>query len=142
MTVELSAEDEARVVAAIADAERGNSGEVRVHLVRAGQAEPLLDARRWFFELGMQHTAADTGVLLYVAVGDRTAAIFAGGALHSTVPPSRWQAVIDAVTAGYGAGRPGDGLCDGLNRVGGILREVLPGDDAAGNELPDVVTTA
>ncbi len=140
MTDRLEADAEQRVVAAIAAAERDNRGEVRVHIERRGRGPGLQRARRWFFELGMHRTAADTGVLLYVAVGDRQAAVFAGGALHAEVEPARWQAVIDAVTAGYGAGRPADGLCDGLARIGEILREALPGDDVHGNELPDAVS--
>ena len=140
MSIRLDNAGEARVVAAIAAAEAGNRGEVRVHIERRSPASPLMSARRWFFELGMHQTATDTGVLLYVATGDRRAAVFAGGALHAEVEPERWQAVVDAVTAGYGAGRPADGLCDGLARVGDILRAALPGEDVHGNELPDAVT--
>lgn len=140
MSDSLDTEGEKRVVAAIAAAEESNQGEVRVHIERRGQGPALQRARRWFFELGMHRTAADTGVLLYVATGDRQAAVFAGGALHAEVEPTRWQAVIDAVTAGYAAGRPADGLCDGLARIGEILREALPGEDVHGNELPDAVS--
>lgn len=138
----LSPADEARVVDAIRAAEAGNRGEVRVHVERRCGDSALGAARRWFFELDMHRTAADTGVLIYVAHADRQAAVFAGGALHAEVAPAEWQAVIDAVIAGYRAGRPADGLCDGLARVGDILRAALPGEDIAGNELPDAISTA
>lgn len=140
MSLALSSDGEKRVVAAIAAAEAGNRGEVRVHIERRAKAPPLQSARRWFFELGMHRTAADTGVLLYVATGSRKVAVFAGGALHAEVEPQRWQATVDAVTAGYSAGRPADGLCEGLARIGEILREALPGEDVHGNELPDAVS--
>lgn len=140
MGARLDARGEARVVAQIRAAEAGNLGEVRVHIEDRSKAPPLPSARRWFFELGMHRTAADTGVLLYVALDRRAAAVFAGGALHGSAEPARWQAVVDAVTAGYGAGRPVDGLCDGLEIIGELLRDALPGHDVHGNELPDAVS--
>lgn len=142
MGAKLDAADERRVVEAIRAAEADNRGEVRVHIERRSAAPPLASARRWFFELGMHRTAADTGVLLYVGLKARAAAVFAGGALHAEVEPERWQAAIDAVVAGYRDGRPADGLCDGLARVGEILRHALPGEDTHGDELPDAVSTS
>lgn len=142
MAAKLDAADEARVVEAIRAAEIGNRGEVRVHIEQRSLAPPLESARRWFFELDMHRTAADTGVLLYVGLQARTAAVFAGGALHAEVEPAQWQAVVDAVTRGYADKRPADGLCDGLGLIGEIMRAALPGEDIHGNELPDAVTVS
>jgi uncharacterized membrane protein len=34
------------------------------------------------------------------------------------------------------------GLCAALEQIGEVLREHVPGEDVAGNELPDAVTTS
>jgi uncharacterized membrane protein len=132
---------EAALVAAIRDAERGNRGEVRVHLERrcpGGNA--LHRARELFHKLGMPATRDDTGVLLYVAVEDRKAAVFAGAGIHGAAREGFWQQVVDAVAQGYRRGEPVGGLVEALGRIGTLLREHAPGEDMAGNELPDEVS--
>jgi uncharacterized membrane protein len=133
----------AELVKAIDGAERGNRGEVRVHLERrCPHPEPLERARELFGKLGMQRTRDDTGVLLYVATEDHRVAVFAGKGIHGAAEEGFWQGVADAVAAGYRAGEPVRGLRDALERIGAILRKHAPGDDAAGNELPNTVTTS
>jgi len=132
-----------RLVAAIGRAEYGSSGEVRLHVERScpDGMEPLERARALFGELGMRRTAEDTGVLLYVAVDDRRASVFAGQGIHDAVEHSVWQSVADEVARGFREEQPVEGLESALERVGDILREEMPeDDDVHGNELPDEVT--
>ena len=136
----LGKEEEARVVAAIKGAEAGNRGEVRVHIERTCAVAALERARALFAELRMVGTAEATGVLLYVAVDDRKAAVFAGSGIHGAEEPVFWQRVIDAVADGFRRGKAVDGLVDALGAIGDLLRRVVPGPDTAGNELPDEVT--
>jgi uncharacterized membrane protein len=137
----LGQEEEARLVAAIGRAEQGNRGEVRVHLEgRCAEKDALVRAAQLFEKLGMRRTAQDTGVLLYVAVEDRKAAVFAGKGIHGAVQPGFWQEVVDTVAAGYRRGEPAQALVSAVERLGGLLREAVPGEDVAGNELPDAVS--
>lgn len=138
----LTPDAEAAVVEAISAAEAGNHAEVRVHLDRNAPGDPLPSARRRFFELGMHRTRDATGVLLYVALADRRVAVYAGGGVYRHVEPDVWQPVVDAVTAGFGRGDPGGGLCAGLALIGDIVRRAVPGEDPAGDELPNVVSTS
>ncbi len=137
----LSEKDEARLVEAIGRAERGSRGEVGVHVERHCEGGDALRRATSLFEtLGMGKTAAGTGVLLYVALEDRRAAVYAGPGIHGAADPDFWQTVVDAVAAG---GRRGDmlsGLETALERVGGLLLTAAPGEDVAGNELPDRVS--
>ena len=135
----LSKEQKKAVVAAIGAAEQGNRGEGRVELEASARGDALARAKALYDELGMMRTEEDTGVLLYVAVKDRTSAVFAGSGLHGTAEPGFWQEVSDAVAAGFRDGEPGDGLVAALGTVGDLLRELVPGEDRAGNELPDEV---
>lgn len=130
-------------MAAIGRAEQGNRGEVRVHLERRCAGKDALGRAAQLFErLGMRRTAGDTGVLLYVAVEDRKAAVFAGQGLHDAAQPGFWQEVVDIVAAGYQRGEPAQELVSAVERIGELLRTAVPGEDPHGNELPDVVSGA
>jgi uncharacterized membrane protein len=130
------------LVAAIGKAERGNRGEVRLHLEDGCPGKALDRAREIFAGLKMHQTRDDTGVLLYVATGARKTAVFAGAGIHGQAEPDFWQAVADAVADGFRRDAPVEGLLTALERIGEILREHAPGDDEAGNELPNQVTTS
>ena len=140
----LASEHERAVVAAIQAAEKGNRGEVRVHLEqRCPQGRGAIDRTKEIFHaLGMDKTRDSTGVLLYVAVDDHKTAVFAGAGIFGATEPGFWQSVSDAVASGAKRGALHEGLVDALARVGELLRKHVPGDDAAGNELPDEVTTS
>lgn len=126
---------------AIAEAESGNRGEVRVHIEEFCAGDPLERAGEIFAELDMNETTEDTGVLLYVATVDRACAVFAGSGIHGARDPEFWQEVADAVAGGYRRGDPLAGIEMALLEVGQVLRERVPGEDSAGDELPNAVTT-
>jgi uncharacterized membrane protein len=131
-----------RVAAAITEAERGSLGEVRVQLDACCDGEPLDRARACFFALGMDRTAHGTGVLLYAAVESRKAAVWAGEGLHAAAAPGFWDTVLDALVEGEAKAGLAEGLVSALTRIGALLRERFPGEDSAGNELPDDVGSA
>jgi uncharacterized membrane protein len=125
---------------AIEAAELGHRGEIRVHLERRYPGDgPTGRAAALFAELGMNRTRDGTGVLLYVAEGDRKVAVFAGPGVYETREPAHWAAVCDAVAAGYRDGDRVGGLTRGLAMIGDVLRKVVPGEDDAGDELPNEV---
>jgi uncharacterized membrane protein len=139
----IGARDEARLLEAIRRAEQGSRGEVIVHVEhRCEGGDALARAARLYQTLGMHQTAADTGVLLYVAVKDRKAAVYAGQGIHGAAEPGFWQTVVDAVAAGCRRGALVAGLESALEHLGGLLRSAAPGEDLAGNELPDRVSQA
>jgi uncharacterized membrane protein len=137
----LKRSERGRVVEAIGRAEGGNRGEVRVHIEPECPAdEPLDRAREVFGELGMHETDEQTGVLLYIADVDHKCAVFAGEGIFETRDPEFWHRVVDEVANGYKRGAPVEGIVHALEEVGAVLREQVPGEDAAGNELPDEVS--
>lgn len=137
----LGSVDEKEVVQAIGEAEKGNRGEVRVHIeARCPGGDPLLRAAELFREQGMERTAEGTGVLLYVAKRDRLAAVYAGPGIHGAAEKEFWQETVNAVAEGFSAGEPARGIVLALDKIGSLLRATVPGDDRSGNELPDEVT--
>jgi hypothetical protein len=132
---------EERLVRAIAEAERGNRGEVRLHVERRCVTAPVLRAQALYRQLGLDQTRDDTAVLLYVAHESRVAALWGGAGIHDHARPEFWRELSESVAQSYSRGHPVDGLCESLERLGELLRDKVPGDDSAGNELPDVVTS-
>ena len=132
------------LTAAIAAAEKGHRGEVRVHLERRcpKRKTPSDRAQELFESFGMHRTQDDTAVLLYVAFDDGRSAVHAGSGVRDAAAPGFWKAVADEIDGGFSIGEPLAGLCAALEQIGEMLREHAPGEDVAGNELPDAVTTS
>ncbi len=129
-------DEEARIVRAVGNAERESRGEVRLCVERRCPVkDPLVRAKALYRIHGLDRTEGDTGVLLYVATRSRVAAVYGGGGVHDEDAP--WTGVTDAVAKGAAAGAMVDGLCEALGVIGEHLRARVPGDDTAGDELPN-----
>ncbi len=133
----------AKLVEMIGEAERDNRGEVRVHIENKCPTEDVLGrAKQLFAKLGMHKTRDDTAVLLYLAIEDRKVAVYAGEGIYGAAQEGFWSGVAAEVAGGFKAGDSLGGLCNALEMVGHLLREHAPGDDSAGDELPNQVTTS
>lgn len=142
MATEMFSElEEQRIVRAIANAERDNRGEVQVRVERRCPGNPLVRAKALYNLAGLAGTQDDTGVLLYIASQSRVSAVYAGAGVHARANATFWQGVSDRVAAGYRSGKPVDGICEALGHIGDLLRQLLPGEDTAGNERPDTLHT-
>jgi uncharacterized membrane protein len=132
------------IAQAITEAEKGHRGEVRVHLERRcpKTMEPAARAAELFESFGMSRTQQDTAVLLYVAFDDGRSAVHAGSGIANAGAPGFWQAVAEQIDRGFSIGEPLAGICAALEQIGEMLREHAAGEDVAGNELPDTVTTS
>ena len=128
---------------AIEAAERGHRGEIHVHLeARYPGDGPLARASALFAELGVDATRDATGVLLYVAERDRKAAVYAGAGVYGARAHDFWREVTTAVADGYARGDRMSGLVRAIAMIGAVLLEASPGQDDAGNELPNEATIA
>ena len=94
----LSAQEEQEIVAAILEAEKFTSGEIRVHIEAAASKDPYERAQEVFHVLKMDNTKHDNGVLIYIAVEDHQFVIFGDKGIDAAVPvlpddlvtPGRW----------------------------------------------------
>jgi uncharacterized membrane protein len=140
--VKLSEADEQAIVRAIANAERENRGEVRVHFeATCPTKDPVARARDLYGKLGLNRTKDDTAVLVYVAHRSKRCAVWSGAGIHPRADAAFWQSVTDAVAMGAKSGQLAQGLVNALKLVGELLRKHVPGRDVSGNELPDSITT-
>jgi uncharacterized membrane protein len=87
-----SEEEKKLIVAAIGEAEKQTSGEVRVYVEsRCRFVDPIDRAAEVFAILKMDRTAAHNAVLIYLAVKDRQLAVFGDQGIHEKVGGAFWQ---------------------------------------------------
>jgi uncharacterized membrane protein len=136
----LSPADLDAVAAAVAEAERGTSGEIRVHLDARCEGDPLARAVELFERLGMTRTARRNGVLIYVAIEDRKLAVLGDAGLHERVGAEYWDRLKRELVAGLREGRSRDGLVAAVRDAGETLARHFPRAPDDGNELNDAVS--
>jgi len=141
-----SSSEHKRIVAAIGEAERQTSGEIRFHVERdvptglPVEGDAYRRARVVFAELGMHATAARNGVLIFMAVRSRRFAVIGDEELHLRVGEGFWEDVVDVMSAAFAEDRFGDGLCDGITLIGEKLRTHFPYSEHDINELSDDIS--
>ena len=136
----MSEADLAAVARAVARAEAGTTGEIRVHLDAGCPGDPMVRAVALFERLGMTRTAARNAVLLYLAVEDHKLAVIGDAGVHERVEPDYWARLTGALAGHLRAGRPREGLEAAVREVGETLRRHFPGAGDDPNELGDDVS--
>jgi len=132
--------DEETIVAAIQQAEKNTSGEIRVHVENHTEKPPLERAQEVFHFLNMHQTAARNGVLFYVGVSDRSFAILGDEGIDKAVEADFWDCTKDIVISHFREGRFAQGLAEGILRAGDRLKTYFPYADDDKNELPDTIS--
>jgi putative membrane protein len=94
-------------------------------------------ARRQFLELGLHHTDAETGVLIFVSEAERYVEILADRGVSNHVDNARWQFIVDRFVADVKQQRILGGFVDAIGACGEILAEAAPKTEGNRNELAD-----
>lgn len=136
----LTETDRQRVSAAIKAAEQRTSGEIRVHLEDHIEDEVLDHAAFIFEELGMHRTKDRNGVLIYVSVGDRKAAVIGDKGINERVPTNFWNDVLGILKLHFAASRPADGICEAVTLIGEKLKTFHPHQRDDRDELSNEVS--
>ena len=142
MTSPLTPAEDAALVAAIGEAERQTSGEIRVHLEdTCPTPEPLDRAAQVFAELNMHKTDARNGVLFYLAWQSRQFAVVGDSAINAAVPDDFWETTKEEVLRHFRNEKYVTGLERGVRMVGEQLKRYFPYDAATDkNELDDAIS--
>ncbi len=129
--------DSARIERAIAAAEKKTSGEIRVVVHRAPTENPVSTAAAEFARLEMHRTRHRNAVLILLAPGSRTFAIYGDKGVHEKGGQNFWDAVAAAMRADFQLGVFTEGIVAAIDRVATVLATHFPyrADDI--NELPD-----
>lgn len=133
--------DQPRLVAAIREAERGTSGEIRVHVQSSASGGELREvAEKTFERLGMTKTALRNGVLLFVAAEEQRFVILGDSGIDSKVPAGFWDDIASQLTARFRAGEFTTGIAEAVLAAGEHLRTFFPRNADDVNELSDDVS--
>ncbi len=84
-----------------------------------------------------RRTVGRTGVLIYLSMAERRAEIVADEAILKVTDEHVWGEAMSALIADVREGRPGDGICAAIERVGVVLAEYFPRSATDSNEIPD-----
>jgi len=136
----LTSTDEETIIAAIQQAEKNTSGEIRVHIEKHSEKPPLERAQEVFFQLGMDKTTARNGVLFYVGIDDHTFAIIGDEGIDKVVEDDFWDCTKDTVIDHFKQDRFAQGLAEGILKAGERLKTYFPYDNDDTNELPDTIS--
>jgi putative membrane protein len=84
-----------------------------------------------------RRTLGRTGVLIYLSLAERRAEIVADEAITKVTTPETWGEAMAALLVEVKQGRPADGICAAIERVGAVLAEHFPRSATDTNEIPD-----
>ena len=136
----LSKTDEQEIVQAIVEAEKNTSGEIRVHIEEHSEKSPLDRAQEVFFELNMNETQDQNGVLFYICVSDKKFAIIGDKGINDAVESDFWDGTKDTVIANFKEGNFKKGLVEGILKAGQRLKHYFPYQSDDTNELSNEIS--
>ncbi len=134
----LTPEEAATVVAAIRDAEKLTSGEIRVYMETQNKyVDPLDRAKEVFTELNMHKTALRNGILIYVASKDKEMCLLADEGINKIVNNGVWKVAVGLMQVSFAQQQYVEGLVSCVNYIGTLLQQHFPYNSQDKNELPD-----
>jgi uncharacterized membrane protein len=138
----LQAIDDARIVAAIREAEARSRGEIRVHVSEGDVEDAQAAAEKHFERLGMTRTAERNGVLIFVAPTRQRFAVLGDRGVHERCPEGFWAEVAGEMRESFRTGAFTEGIVAAVARVGDELARHFPRrpGETDENELPDAVS--
>lgn len=127
-------------MAAIQQAEKATSGEIRVHIENHCRKNVLDRAADVFAQLKMHKTAARNGVLVYVALEDRKLAILGDAGINAKVPANFWEGIKIRMVEQFKQGLITEGISEAVLSAGNALKTYFPYQTDDKNELPDDIS--
>jgi uncharacterized membrane protein len=127
------------MVAAIIDAEKYTSGEIRVYVSHQKVRDVRHAAIHHFLKFGMHKTKHRNAVLIFVAPESQNFFIVGDEGVHAQCGDALWEQVASDMGALFKRGKFADGIVHGVHTAGKLLAEHFPQHGSEHNELPDSV---
>ena len=131
--------DNPRLVAAIAEAERGTSGEIRVYISHKTRIDALAAALACFNRLRMHKTKHRNAVLLYLVPRTRSFAIIGDAGVHEKCGDDFWKQATGELSNDMRSLPMTDALIRTVQKIGKLLAGHFPDDPGAPHELPNEI---
>ncbi len=132
--------EEEEIIEAIRIAELNTSGEIRVHLEKTSNGDATNRALELFYTLKMDNTKLQNGVLIYVAVEDKTFVIYGDKGINDVVSNTFWDSTKDIMQSHFKQGNFKQGLVEGIIKSGEQLKKYFPWQDDDINELSNEIS--
>ncbi len=136
----LTKEEENEIVEAIRLAEKDTSGEIRVHIEQSTSKVPFDRALEVFYELKMNETQLQNGVLIYLAIADKHFVICGDKGINEVVTPDFWDGTKELMATQFKKGNFKQGLIDGIAQAGEQLKNYFPWQADDSNELSNEIS--
>ncbi len=122
----LSTSEIAAMKAAIANAEKRTSGELRVFIEDHSEDGPLDRSAFLFKQLRMDKTKLRNGVLIYVAFRDHKFSIIGDVGIHEKVGGDFWNSTKNKMQTHFRTGEFLNALLAGIEEAGEALAKYFP----------------
>ncbi len=136
----LTKEEEQAIVEAIRVAEKNTSGEIRVHIEKTTSIDSYERAMEVFHLLKIDETQLKNGVLIYLAVKDKSFVICGDKGINDLVPKDFWDTTKDVMASHFKKGDFKQGLVDGITKAGEQLQKYFPFEDGDIDELSNEIS--
>lgn len=137
----LTEKDKDLIQDAIAQAELQTSGEIRVHIDKACDGDPVKRAIEVFEELKMHETELRNGVLIFIAFSNQKLAIIGDKGINELVPSNFWDSTRDVMIQLFKKGHFTEGICAAVKEAGEQLATYFPLEEGDVNELSNTIST-
>jgi uncharacterized membrane protein len=127
------------IVAAIREAEKKTSGEIRVFISRKPIDDPIPAAQAHFIELGMEKTRDRNGVLIFVAPRAHKFAVIGDAGVHTRCGEAFWQQMAAEMSGHFRRSEFTSGIIHGVKKAGELLAQHFPRQPGDRNQLPDEI---
>ena len=136
----LTKEEERDIVEAIRMAEKETSGEIRDHIEKTTSIDAFDRAMEVFHLLEMDKTELKNGVLIYVAVKDKTFVICGDQGINKVVSNDFWDSTKEIMVSHFKKGDFKQGLIEGISKAGNKLKLYFPYQQGDTNELSNEIS--
>ncbi len=136
----ITIQQETEIIDAIRTAEDNTSGEIRVHLEAKSRSKPFDRATEVFGTLNM-NTQLKNGVLIYIAVEDKSVVIIGDKGINEVVEADFWESTKNTIVDNFSKGKIKQGLIEGVLKAGEELKKYFPFQKGDINELSDDIST-
>ncbi|MBI4833120.1 MAG: TPM domain-containing protein [Candidatus Lindowbacteria bacterium] len=133
----LSPAESQQLATAVEQAENRTSGEVKVVLVRHCWTDIRSKASRIFNKLNLDKTQQRNCVMILLVLTNREFLIYGDQGIHEKVGQDFWDDTRDRMLRKFEEDKFGEGLCEGVQRIGEKLAHFFPYQVGDKNEISD-----
>jgi uncharacterized membrane protein len=135
-----SKKEKGQIFAAVREAEKNTSGEIRVHLEYRVRGPVYGHAQKIFQRIGMTKTAHRNGVLIFLATGNKKFAVLGDVGINEKVPEGFWNDVVQIMREHFKRNNFAEGISEAVLRIGEKLKAYFPHEAHDKNELSDQIS--